>query len=424
MTHAIATPLRLPGGAILGNRLAKSAMSERLAASDGVPNRGHLRLYQRWSEGGAGLLITGNVMVDRRALGESGNVWIEDESRMTELVAWARASTTGGNHAFVQLNHPGRQSPRTLSRQPVAPSVVPLKGTYGLFRAPRALEEHEIEDIVERFARSAAIVKAAGFTGVQIHGAHGYLVSQFLSPRTNKRDDRWGGSVDNRRRFVIEIVRRVRSAVGRGFPVSVKLNSADFQRGGFDETESMAVVEALEAEGIDLLEISGGTYESAAMFAEAKVEHASTRAREAFFLEYAEKVRARTRIPLMVTGGFRSRRAMSAAIESGAVDVIGLARPLVLEPDLPARLLAEGSEGARSVNVSIGVKKLDALIQGAFYQAQIRRLASGLDARVSMNRLAAVVGYFGSRGPVRRNALPVQPKHFQPPATQSHPDAP
>jgi 2,4-dienoyl-CoA reductase-like NADH-dependent reductase (Old Yellow Enzyme family) len=402
MTHAIVAPFHLPGGAILKNRIAKSAMSERLAASDGVPNAGHLRLYQRWSEGGAGLLVTGNVMVDRRALGESGNVVIEDESRMTELVAWARASTIGGNHAFVQLNHPGRQSPRMLSKRPVAPSPVPLQGTYGLFAPPRALDEREIEDIVDRFARSAAIIKAAGFTGVQVHGAHGYLVSQFLSPRTNLRDDRWGGSVDNRRRFLIEIVRRIRSAVGRSFPVSVKLNSADFQRGGFDETESMAVVEALEAEGIDLLEISGGTYESAAMFVEVK---ASTRAREAFFLEYAEKVRARSRLPLMVTGGFRSRAVMNSAIDGGAVDVVGLARPMVLEPDLPAKLLGDQSDSARPVNVSIGVKRLDPLLQGAFYQAQIRRVASGLDPRMNISRFAAVVAYLTGRGPVREKAV-------------------
>lgn len=293
-----------------------------------------------------------------------------------------------------------------LSRRPVAPSAVALKGTFGLFAPPRALEPREIEDIVDRFARSAAIVKAAGFTGVQIHGAHGYLVSQFLSPRTNTRDDRWGGSVDNRRRFLIEIVRRVRSAVGRSFPISVKLNSADFQRGGFDETESMAVVEALEAEGIDLLEISGGTYESAAMFAEVKVAAASTRAREAFFLEYAEKVRARSHLPLMVTGGFRTRAAMNSAIDGGAVDVVGLARPLVLEPELPAQMLETAAETAQPVHVSIGVKRLDALLQGAFYQAQIRRLASGLDAEMSISRFAAVLAYLGGRGPVGEKPAP------------------
>jgi 2,4-dienoyl-CoA reductase-like NADH-dependent reductase (Old Yellow Enzyme family) len=276
----------------------------------------------------------------------------------------------------------------------VAPSAVGLSGAFGMFAVPRALEDREIESIIDRFARTAAIVKSAGWSGVQIHGAHGYLVSQFLSPRTNLRSDRWGGNADNRRRFVIELVRRVRAAVGRDFPLAIKLNSADFQRGGFDQDESMAVVQALDAEGIDLLEISGGTYESAVMFSETDPKHASTRAREAYFLDYAEAVREKTRVPLMVTGGFRTAAGMNDAIERKAVDVIGLARPLALEPDLPARLLSGSAERATPVRIATGIKKLDALVQGAFYSAQIRRLSRGKDANKSSSRALAVLSYF------------------------------
>jgi 2,4-dienoyl-CoA reductase-like NADH-dependent reductase (Old Yellow Enzyme family) len=394
MTRSFAAPLRLPGGAILKNRLAKSAMSERLAGPDGRVNAAHLQLYRRWSRGGAGLLVTGNVMIDRSAIGESGNVIVEDESSHGALREWASAAMEGGNHAFVQLNHPGRQSPRMLSKRPVAPSAVGLSGAFGMFAVPRALEDREIESIIDRFARTAAIVKSAGWSGVQIHGAHGYLVSQFLSPRTNLRSDRWGGNADNRRRFVIELVRRVRAAVGRDFPLAIKLNSADFQRGGFDQDESMAVVQALDAEGIDLLEISGGTYESAVMFSETDPKHASTRAREAYFLDYAEAVREKTRVPLMVTGGFRTAAGMNDAIERKAVDVIGLARPLALEPDLPARLLSGSAERATPVRIATGIKKLDALVQGAFYSAQIRRLSRGKDANKSSSRALAVLSYF------------------------------
>ncbi|MEO1268983.1 MAG: hypothetical protein AAFX99_12850, partial [Myxococcota bacterium] len=181
----IAQPLTLPAsGVVLKNRIAKAAMSERMAAPDHAPSAELLTLYTRWARGGSGLLLTGNIMVDSNALGEQGNVAVEDERHMEGLRAWAQASTAHGTHAWVQINHPGRQSPRFVSRQPVAPSPVPLKGFAGLFATPRALEDHEIRNIIDRFAATAALTQEAGFSGVQIHGAHGYLISQFLSPRT------------------------------------------------------------------------------------------------------------------------------------------------------------------------------------------------------------------------------------------------
>ncbi len=387
-------PLTLPNGQVLKNRIAKSAMSERLATPDGRVSSGLLRLYERWSEGGTGLLITGNVMVDRRALGESGNVVVEDARDLDALAVWAEAAKRGGAKVWAQINHPGRQSPRNLSREPVAPSPVPLEGGRAMFAKPRALRDEEIREIVERFATTARAFEAAGFDGVQIHGAHGYLVNQFLSPRTNLRDDAWGGDAERRRRFLLEIVGAVRAAVRPGFAVGVKLNSADFQRGGFDEQESMAVLEALDRAGLDLLEISGGTYESAAMFEETVPVHASSRAREAFFLAYAEAARSRVKTPLLLTGGFRTKAGMEEALESGAIDVVGLARPLAAEPDLPKRLLDGSSDAARPVRIATGIKQLDALLQGAWYQVQLDRMARGLDPDPSTSRLAAFVRYF------------------------------
>lgn len=383
---AIHDPLPLPGGATLRNRVAKSAMSERLAGPDGAPTEAHATLYRRWAEGGAALLITGNVMIDARALGESGNVVLEDDRALGAFSAWTAAAA--GSALWMQLNHPGRQSPRNLSREPVAPSAVPMRGTAGMFAPPRALAAREIEELIARFARSAVLAREAGFTGVQIHAAHGYLVSQFLSPHTNRRDDDWGGDPERRRRFLIEIVRAVRRAVPRPFSLGVKLNSADFQRGGFGEDESLEVVAALDREDLDLLEISGGTYEAAAMF-----DEPSTRAREAFFLEYAEKARAATHVPLMVTGGFRSAAGMNAALAHGALDLIGLARPLAVEPDLPRRLIAGEAERAREIQLATGWKKLDALVQGAWYQQQLDRLARGTDADPKLCRLSAAVRY-------------------------------
>lgn len=376
---ALARPLPLPCGVHLPNRLAKSAMSENLADAGHLPDERLFRVYDRWARSGAGLLLTGNVMVDATALGEPHNVVVVPGQGGAALARWAEVAQAGGAACWPQLNHPGRQSPRTLSRVPVAPSAVPLRLPGKVFAPPRALEAAEIEELVGRFGRAAGACKAAGFQGVQLHGAHGYLVSQFLSPLSNLRDDAWGGDPARRRRFLLEVVRAMRAEVGPGFPVGVKLNSADFQRGGFDEAESMDVVTALEAEGVDLLEISGGTYEKPAMAGRGSAVRASSLAREAYFLDYARAVRGRTRLPLLLTGGFRTRAGMEAAVESGAVDVVGLARPMALEPDLPARVLAGTAQDSRVEPRRTGVGALDGLLEVAWYSHQIGRMSRGLD---------------------------------------------
>jgi 2,4-dienoyl-CoA reductase-like NADH-dependent reductase (Old Yellow Enzyme family) len=349
----LADPLRLPCGALLPNRIAKAAMTEGLADADGLANARHARLYRRWAAGGAGLLLTGNVMVDRRWLERPGNVIVEDRRGRAALADWATAGTAAGNHLWMQISHPGRQTSRMSSSRPVAPSAEGLK-LLGLFARPRALRGEEIGDIVRRFATTAAIARETGFTGVQVHGAHGYLLAQFLSPVTNHREDEWGGALENRARLLLEIVRAVRGAVGRDFPLSVKLNSADFQKGGFDLADSVRVAEWLAAESIDLLELSGGTYEQPRLFGyEGRAQtaseppRASTRRREAYFLDYAREIRARVTLPMMVTGGFRGRPAMAEALAAGELDVVGLARPLCLEPDLPGRLALGSVDGAQ-----------------------------------------------------------------------------
>ena len=382
----LSSPLSLPSGLVLPNRLVKAATSERLAEPDGAPSEGLIRLYERWGAGGAGMLLTGNVIVDRGALEARGNVVVTDERHLAGLSAWARRAQAGGAKLVMQLSHAGRQSPRRVSRDPVAPSAVPMKGMLGVMARPRALEDAEIVAIVEAFARSAAVARAAGFAGVQLHAAHGYLISQFLSPHTNRRTDRWGGRLEHRMRFLLEVVRAVRGAVGAGFSVQVKLNSADFQRGGFDEGESMAVVEALEAEGIDLLEVSGGNYESTAMFG-----RRSTRAREAYFLDYVETVRTRTRLPLLLTGGFRSAAAMERAIAGGAIDLVGMARPLIVEPELPRRLLDGSAAAAVHDQIRARGRVLDDLLQGTWYARQLRRIAAGKDPDPRLGRWSSIL---------------------------------
>jgi 2,4-dienoyl-CoA reductase-like NADH-dependent reductase (Old Yellow Enzyme family) len=370
----LAEPVKLRCGAVLPNRLVKSALSEQLGDRRNAPTRELAELYRTWARGGAGALITGNVMVDPAALGEPRNVALTPDADVYR--PWASSVAGTGTQLWVQLNHPGRQSPRYLSRQPVAPSAVPFgdRGVRTAFAAPRALSGEEIEAIIERFGVAARMFVEAGFAGVQIHGAHGYLVSQFLSPLTNRRTDAWGGDAARRRRFLLEVVRRVREAVGDGVPVSVKLNSADFQRGGFAEDESLQVVKALGDAGVDLLEVSGGTYEKAVMMGSGR---ASTVAREAYFLDYAAKAREVSDVALMVTGGFTTPDGMAGALRSGALDVIGLGRPLVVDPGLPARLLGGEDVRAERRCPKTGIRLADSLLEIQWHTRQMHRIAAG-----------------------------------------------
>jgi 2,4-dienoyl-CoA reductase-like NADH-dependent reductase (Old Yellow Enzyme family) len=377
----LASPLELACGVTLTNRIAKSAMSEQLGSLTNDTTPELINLYRQWASGGPGLQVTGNVMVDRRSIGEALNVVIEDDRDLDGLKAWAEAAKSGGAPAIVQINHPGRQTLRSVSSVVVAPSAVRLNIPGAPFPKPRALEAAEIEEIIERYATAAEISVRAGFDGIQLHGAHGYLISQFLSPLVNKRDDEWGGDAERRRRFVIELARATRAAVGPNKIVAIKLNSADFQRGGFSEEESLEVVRLLGEEGLDFLEISGGTYEKPAMMGAAsrKMSERSA-AREAYFLDFAAKAKQVTPMPLMITGGLRSSAAMTEAINDG-IDIVGVARPVCLETDLPRRLINEPSTVARLKPIRTGIPKLDSPADLWWSNIQLRRLGAGKQPR-------------------------------------------
>jgi 2,4-dienoyl-CoA reductase-like NADH-dependent reductase (Old Yellow Enzyme family) len=376
MTPTIDLPLTLPCGTVLPNRIMKSSMSEALGTLDKRVTPALPTLYRRWAEGGAGLNVTGNVMIDRRAIGEPGNVVLEDDRDLPLLREWASGGSEHGTQLWMQLNHPGKQCPKGLNAYAVAPSAVPFGPQLApFFTMPRALTEAEIEDLIARFAQSAALAQRAGFGGVQIHGAHGYLVSQFLSPHHNRRDDAWGGSLERRMRFVIEVYRAIRHAVGPQFPVGIKLNSADFQKGGFSEQDSIEVLMRLSELGMDLLEISGGTYEAPAMM----VQKESTRAREAYFLEFAARARDRVKAPLAVTGGFRTATGIRDALASGALDVIGLARALAIDPDFPKKLLAgeDVVSPVKPIKTGIGLVDRAGLMEISWYARQLHRMGAG-----------------------------------------------
>ncbi len=404
-------PLHLPNGCVLRNRLAKAAMSETLGTYDNRPTADLLQLYRRWASSGLGLIITGNVMIDRRALGEPSNVVIEDEADLPVLRQWAQTATRQGAAIWAQLNHPGKQSTKGLNAYNLAPSAVPFGADMAaLFEPPREATAAHIQDIIERFGRSAAICKKAGFSGVQIHGAHGYLASQFLSPLHNRRSDEWGGSPEKRRRFVLAVYAEIRRKVGSNFPVGIKLNSADFQRGGFSEEESMETILALAEAGIDLIEISGGTYEAPAMGGGMQEpKKASTVVREAYFLEFAEKVRAAVKVPLMVTGGFRTVAGMNAALRSGALDVVGLARLLAIDPDAPAALLQGRDSAQRVRTINTGLKFVDrmGIMEVLWYERQLKRIAIGKEPRPDEGGLSAFLmsAFSGGWGTFRTRRL-------------------
>jgi 2,4-dienoyl-CoA reductase-like NADH-dependent reductase (Old Yellow Enzyme family) len=407
-------PLTLPCGVRLRNRIAKAAMTEGLADSSNRATAALETLYRRWAHGGAGLLLTGNIQIDRQHLERPGNVAIdgaEDAAGLAALERFAEAAQERGAHAFAQLSHAGRQTPIYINKTPQAPSAIGLALPGKQFGAPQAMTAEAIEGVIARFAHAASIAKSAGFAGVQVHAAHGYLISSFLNPRANQRSDQWGGSLDNRARLLMRVVAAVRAKVGSGFAVSVKLNSSDFQQGGFSFDECKQVIAWLNEAGVDLLEISGGSYEQPSMMDMEGLEpphearRVSTRAREAYFLQYAEEAARVAKMPLMVTGGFRTRAVMDRALASGAADVIGIGRPLCVDPDAPAKLLSGEARELPSYEKSLRLgdgfwgpqssspmmKALNGFAAMAFFYKNIELLSRGEAGRSDLALLPAFV---------------------------------
>lgn len=386
--ESLNAPLALPCGQVLRNRLMKAALSEGLATSAHLPGGRLESLYRRWASHEFGLIVTGNVMVDRRQLGEPGNVVLEAGSDLDPFRRWSKAVHDEGAPIWMQINHPGRQANALASREkPVAPSAVKMD-IPGL-PAPRELTVDEIADVIGRFAVTAARAEEAEFDGVQIHAAHGYLAAQFLSPLSNRRTDEWGGDIDGRSRFLLSVVRAVRQAVSPTFAVGVKLNSADFQRGGLTEDDARAVVRMLSSEGVDLIEISGGSYESAAMMGRPAVAE-STRSREAYFLDFAVNARAAAgAVPLAVTGGFRTRAGMTEAVASGACDVVGIGRPSAVNPAAAQYILRETADALPSRALTLPVpgrlrsastvRALEGALDLQWHTDQLHRMGDGVD---------------------------------------------
>ncbi|QCD45497.1 NADH:flavin oxidoreductase/NADH oxidase family protein [Campylobacter mucosalis] len=380
MQNLLNQPLVLKNGITIKNRLLKASMSEQLAINN-KPSQTLINLYKIWANGGAGVLITGNVMVDKSALGAKDDVVLENDADLELFKAWAKAAKQNDTRVIMQLNHPGKQSPKFLSKTPVAPSALPLSnGLEKLFNTPRELSIDEIKQIIKRFANSAKLAKIAGFDGVQIHAAHGYLISQFLSALHNQRSDEYGGSLENRMRFLTQIYQAIKDEVKDDFIVCLKLNSADFQKGGFSEDESLKVAKTMADLGVDFIEISGGNYEAPAMLEGTKD---STKKREAYFLDYARKFRQICDTALVITGGFRSQKAINNALNNGELDIAGVAKPFALDRDFALKILNDPEFNLQINEPKFGIKKLDDMLFSAvimyWYMEQMKRLSQNLD---------------------------------------------
>jgi 2,4-dienoyl-CoA reductase-like NADH-dependent reductase (Old Yellow Enzyme family) len=383
-------PLTLPNGAITPNRIAKAAMEENMADLDQQPSEKLMRLYQAWAEGGAGLIISGNVMVDSRAMTGPGGVVLEDETHLNLFKRWAQIGRSKGAQFWLQINHPGRQMQANLGQQTWAPSAVPLDmGKMSRhFNTPHAMTQENIDEVIQRFVRSARLAEQAGFTGVEIHAAHGYLLSQFLSPLTNHRKDAWGGSLENRARLLLEIVKAVRAVVSAQFAVAVKLNSADFQRGGFSADEARQVVGMLNELAVDLVELSGGSYEAPAMQGEAR--DGRTLAREAYFVEFARDIKTVAKMPLMVTGGIRRRPIAEQVVASG-VDMVGIATALAIDPHLPRDWNLGKDTAPTLAPIEWKNKTAASLATMAAVKFQLRRLSQGRNPNPHVSPLLALI---------------------------------
>lgn len=321
-SQLLGRPLELPCGAVLKNRLVKSAMSDSLADGEGNPTISQIRLYERWAIGGVALSIVGEVQCDARYPEKPGNLVFGAYSNLQDLRSLAARASIEGAHIWPQLGHAG-----ALSHSPISKPKGPSALSIGNFKCA-GMSVAEVEQLPDMYARSALLAKEAGFTGVQVHAGHGFLLSQFLSPLFNRRKDQYGGSIEARCRIIVEIIDKVRHTVGPLFPLGIKINSSDQLEGGLTQEDALEAIRILDQTSIDLIEISGGTY-----FPGAK-EGSDRSSSGPYFIDFSRRAQQVTKVPIQATGGFKSLEEVCASLDNGSVDLVGLARAMVLNPEL------------------------------------------------------------------------------------------
>lgn len=390
----LSDPLTLPCGLTLPNRIVKAAMTEALADGDNNPTQRLDRLYEQFAAGGPGMLLTGNVMVDRRHLERARNVVVDGATDRTALRRYAAACVSVPT--IVQVSHPGRQTTRVVQPRPVGPSRAAAVGMAGLFAKPRGLTLAEIADLRRRFVDAGRSVVDAGFAGVQVHAAHGYLLSTFLSPVLNQRQDAYGVDLFGRARLLLEIVADLREALPASAAVGVKVNSRDTGEHSAEAVEALVSVAGwLQTAGADFVEVSGGSYESPALLGLDRPAGGSggEATSEAYFNDAAAAVARETLVPVLLTGGFRTRAAMESTLASGTAALIGVGRPLAIDPTLARKLLdGDVDELPRPAPRIGGPKQVQQLLGAAansgWHRFQMERLGVG---RAPVRRLPAAL---------------------------------
>ncbi len=332
-------------GLDLGNRLVRSATFEKRADDDGFVTESLIELYEDLARGGIGLMITGNALVHPSGRSVAQMLCIHSDIYIQGLRKLTSAVHSLDGLIAIQLVHGGRQSFPILlgGNDAIAPSAVYDTSTKIM---PRAMTDAEIWKIVDAFADAARRARIAGFDAVQIHGAHGYLVSEFISPYTNRRDDYWGGDEERRFHFLEEVYKAMRKEVGEDYPLMIKMNADDLIEGGLKVEEAVKIAVRLEEMGLDAVEVSGGMYESSQKAAQPDI---TSPEEEAYFRRFGKVFKSKLKIPVMLVGGMRSQSIMEDVLQKGEADLISIARPLIREPDLPKKFEA-GKEKADCIS--------------------------------------------------------------------------
>ncbi len=322
------TPVRI-GPLTVPNRFVRSATHDFMADDEGSVTGAHVELYRRLAEGEVGLIISGHAHVQPSGQASARQMAVFDDRFVAGLARIPETVHRFPSLVFLQIAHAGRQTKEKLCGcVPVSPSAV-YDPTSKVM--PRELAPDEIRSLVADFISAGVRAKRAGFDGVQLHAAHGYLLSSFLSPHANRRADEWGGPVENRSRVLLDVLRGVKAACGRDFPVIVKLNSTDFLEGGLVLEDAVRIARMIEAEGIDGIEVSGGMAEAGrgSVWAGLRGED-----EEGYFVENAARIKRAVRVPVFALGGIRSLAVAERIVRDGRADLVSLSRPLIRDPFL------------------------------------------------------------------------------------------
>jgi 2,4-dienoyl-CoA reductase-like NADH-dependent reductase (Old Yellow Enzyme family) len=315
----------------INNRMVRSATAERLAQEDGAATPRLATMWAALARGGVGLIISGHLYVHPGGKCHPEMTGIYDDQLVPGLAQAVAQVHAEGGKIVAQINHGGMQCSRETVQGTVAPSAIDREF---LTQPARELMEDEIWDVIDAYAQAARRVKEAGFDGVQLHGAHGYLINQFISPYANRRTDGWGGDLVGRTRFLREVARQVRAAIGPDYPLLIKFGMQDGVQGGLQADEGAQVVAMMAEMGLDGVEISGG------LRAENTKKGIKSPEREAYFKPLAKLAKAATHLPVILVGGMRSRAVMEGVLAASEADFVALCRPLINDPDFPRKLQA------------------------------------------------------------------------------------